>query len=401
MLLARLNALWLSLGAFGGELTLLLALPAIGRLYGAPAVAILSIATVGANVGKLLGSLKVDAAIANADDPRVGATHAAAVAAIVATSAAALLLFWALDGLSVLPQAAAAAGPVICGAFAGGAVQQASSMRLLRENRLGAFALMKAFTSLMLVIIVFGLRPQSLMSAYLLANAATVLAAAAWHLRRPAPGGPGLLPATRHELRQARGFIVQGAPAAALDGANMFLLSVITVWMAGAAVAGEAAQMQRIALGPSLAASLLLSQHVWRQRFAPDDAGAWRRDAGVVVRGAAAAAVLSAAVLCGLLWTPPGRGLVHSKPGDALGIIACLAPLLAQYTVSACTVYFFKRERLHLYARLQVTLLACLGAVAGLSLATSDPALRALLLLPLAGAILLLTATLARRAVIS
>jgi hypothetical protein len=106
-------------------------------------------------------------------------------------------------------------------------------------------------------------------------------------------------------------------------------------------------------------------------------------------------------VLCGLLWTTPGRSLVHTRPGDALGIIACLAPLLAQYTASASTVYFFKRERLHLYARLQVALLACLGAAAALSLASADPAWRVLLLLPLAAAILLLTAALARRAVIS
>lgn len=400
MLLRHLNAIWLALGAFGGELVLLLTLPAIGQLYGAPAVALLSIATVATNCGKLLGCLKIDAALANVDRDRLGAGHLAAIAAAAATTAACFLLFEALDAVALLPGSTGSIGAAICVAFAGGAIQQSTTMRLLSENRLQTFALMKSFTSLMLVVCVFTVTPPSLLLAYVLATGLTVLAVAALYLRPAA--STYLWRRVWYELRQSRAFVLKGAPAAALDSGNMFLLSILTVAMAGASVAGEAATLQRIALGPSLAASLLLSQHVWRQRFAAADATAWRGDRRRVVRTTLVAAVLSALVLWGLLSTRWGHRLVPTNSADAISIVACLAPLLAQYAVSALTVYFFKRERLHTYAHLQFILLTCLGAVAALShiLPAGNP-FRNVVLLLLAGVILASTAVLSRRAVSS
>ena len=61
-----LQRLYLVAGAFGGELVLMLSLPALGHRHGAAAVALLSVAIAAANAGKLFGCLKIDAAITNA-----------------------------------------------------------------------------------------------------------------------------------------------------------------------------------------------------------------------------------------------------------------------------------------------------------------------------------------------
>lgn len=396
----RLTGIWLALGAFGGELVLLLALPAIGRLHGAAAVAMLSIATVAANGGKLLGCLKIDAALANVDDERLGATHAAALVAIGASTLTCIVLFGVLDALSLVPKAAGAIGTAICAAFAGGAIQQSATMRLLRENRLGTFASMKSLPSLMLVVFVFAAPAASLLDAYVVSWAACSAVVAALYLRQPGSARAGLWARLRGELSASRSFIVKGAPAAALDAGNLFFMSVLTVAVAGADAAGEAAQLQRIALGPSLAASLLLGQLVWRRRYATDDVAAWSQDRRRMVRWTAGAASVSALLACGLLYTRWGYRLVPVKQGDVIAVVACLAPLLAQYTGSPLTVYFFKREKLHMYAQLQVAIfLSLLLVAAASSLLPVGGARRDLLLLLLASVILSLTVSLSRRAV--
>jgi hypothetical protein len=399
MRVADLPRLYLVAGAFGGELVLMLSLPVLGHRHGAVAVALLSVAIAAANAGKLFGCLKIDAAITNAAPERVALTHAAAVgaAAIATIVLAAALAIGA--ALGMLPAAVSATGTTLCVAFLGGAVQQASAMRSLRDERLGVFALVKSLPSLLLVVVALS-ADVSLLAAYQLAFLATMVVAAAVHARWLPAAGSALAARVHAVLRAVRPYALYGAPASALDAANVFFASVLTIAVAGADPAGRATEIQRIALGPSLAIGMLLSQHLWRERIEQrsyaEALASYRRTAGF----AAAGGLLSLATVAVLLATPLGALLVPDLRASQLAVFACLAPLLAQYIGSPLTVYFFKRERVFRYGMLQIgilLLLAVAAAVGGrLPLAG---VWRPTLLLSFAALTLLLTVAMSRSTV--
>jgi hypothetical protein len=354
----RLDRLWLAAGAFGGEVLLLVSLPWLGRLHGPEQVAWLGVAIVVANAGKLLAPLKLDAALTNAQDDELGTTHVLAAGAIACSTtvaaAAALVSFaagWRFEGAGSL-----AFWLVV--SFGAGGVQQACTMRLLRESRLGWYAVMKSLPPVLMVPAAGWLLDWSLPAIYAIAAVGTTLAAAALHLR-PVRLGTAARAALARRLRSCRPYAVHGAPAAALDALNMLLLSLLTIGVAGAVVAGEATQVQRMALGISLAVGLLIGQDLWRRRFNEP------RETRVAFRRTLL--VMSAAGLCSVLISlalvaTPASGIVFAPPpADPILLLACLAPLLAQYTGSPLTVLFFKRDRMGLYALLQLTVLASLA----------------------------------------
>lgn len=393
--------LYLAVGAFGGELLLLLALPAFGRRFGHAAVALVGVAVVVANCGKLLGCLKIDAAITNVDAHRVGAIHAVAVsaAAVLATVLAGALGVLTVAG--VVSQETAAIGVLLCVTFGGGAVQQATTMRLLRDDRLPAFAIVKSLPSMVWVALVLGLEVR-LLPAYALAFVVTALAVAVVYVRWPRIGLKAFVRTMYGEMSAVRPYIVYGAPASALDAGNLLLLSLLTLELAGTQVAGQATQLQRLSLAPALAMSVLLSQQIWRQRFGNGPATAARASFAHTVRWAMTAGLLSVGVTSVLVFTRVGSRVVSVRRGEAFGVVACLAPLLAQYVGSPLTVYFFKRERMALYAGLQIALLACLAAASASTVwlphgHTGRPAL----LVALGAASLTLTVFLSRYAIFS
>jgi len=362
MRVADLSRLYLVAGAFGGELVLMLSLPVLGHRHGPVAVALLSVAIAAANAGKLFGCFKIDAAITNAPSERVALTHAAAVgAAAIATIVLATALVIGA-ALGVLPAVVSATGSTLCVAFLGGAVQQASAMRSLRDERLGVFAIVKSLPSLLLVVVALSV-DVSLLTAYQLAFLATMMVAAAVHARR-LPAAGSALAAGVHVLRSVRPYALYGAPASALDAANVFFVSVLTITVAGADPVGRATEIQRIALGPSLAVGMLLTQQLWRERIDQrphaEALASYRRAAGF----AAAGGLASLATLAALLATPLGALLVPDLRNDRIAVFACLAPLLAQYVGSPLTVYFFKRERVFRYGMLQIGILLLLAAAA-------------------------------------
>ena len=358
-----LQRLYLVAGAFGGELVLMLSLPALGHRHGAAAVALLSVAIAAANAGKLFGCLKIDAAITNAAPERVALTHAVAIAAAAVTAIvlAAGLAVGAV--LGVLPAAVSATATTLCVAFLGGAVQQASAMRSLRDERLAVFAIVKALPSLLLVATALSV-DVSLLTAYQLAFLATMVIAAAAHARLPQAGGAALAARMDAVLRSVRPYALYGAPASALDAANVFFVSVLTIAVAGADSLGRATEIQRIALGPSLAIGMLLSQQVWRERIEQRPyakaLASYRRAAAFAGAGGLASLATSAALLA----TPLGALLVPDLGANRLVVFACLAPLLAQYVGSPLTVYFFKRERVFRYGVLQIGILLLLAVAA-------------------------------------
>ncbi|MDE2136629.1 MAG: hypothetical protein KGJ68_04285 [Gammaproteobacteria bacterium] len=399
MKIVDLPRLYLVAGAFGGEIVLMLALPALGHRYGAAAVALLSVAIAAANAGKLFGCLKIDAAITNAPAEQVALTHAAAVVAAVLAAALLASVIAVGAAVDVLPSVVGTAGATLCVAFLGGAVQQASAMRSLREERLGVFALIKALPSLLVVAIALGV-DVGLLSAYQLAFLATIGVAGAVHLRPPRAHGAGLAARTGTVLRAVRPYALYGAPASTLDAANVFFVSVVTLAVAGGDALGRATEVQRIALGPSFAIGMLLSQQLWRERFEQRSHGAalasYHRAAGFAAAGGLASLLTSAALLA----TPLGALLVPGLGTGRVAVFACLAPLLAQYIGSPLTVYFFKRERVFRYGMLQVgiLLLLALAAVAGVRLPPTGE-WRPALLLAFAALTLMLTVTMTRAAV--
>ncbi len=399
MIPAALSRLWLVLGAFGGELVLLAALPWLGHQQGHAAIAQLGVAIATATAGKLVGCLKLDAALTDASAYDVGAVHilAALAASTTTVLVAGVLLF--LVTIGALPDAVADAAPACAVAFAAGAAQQAATMRLLREDKLGWFAAVKALPSLLIVGLAIVWPQAELLHTAQAAWLLTIVVCAALHLK---PGSvDGLRVALRQRSRSLRPYVLKGAPAATLDAANLFMLSVFTVHAAGVEAAGQATQLQRIALAPSLAASMLLAQVIWRQRFVGSDASAQaraRQSFASAARCSAAAAAASIAVLF-LLLSPFGSRAVAVAPENRALVAACLAPLLSQYAGSPLTVYFFKRQRLTAYAGLQVALLAMLALAAGCvtwSIAPGSVALAAVAVVSL-----FLTVALSRSTVVS
>jgi hypothetical protein len=393
------DKLYLVAGAFGGEFALMLALPVFGVWFGHAEVALLGVAVASANCGKLVGCLKLDAALTNVDAATIGIAHATAVAAALACSGILAIAVLALTRIAPLPQFVAQSGPALLLVFAGGALQQATTMRLLRENRLAAFALTKALPSYLLVAVVVASR-QRLVYAYELAYVATICYGILLHLRWPRQGVVAL---TRGMLRRAvieRQYLVHGAPASVLDAAVVFSLPIVIILIAGADLAGQAVQLQRITLAPALATSMLLSQHIWRLRFDNNGAGTARDSYRESLRYVAGAGVLSALLALVCVLFVPGIAVKGGLSGSAFGILACLAPLLATYVGSPLTVYFFKCHSVPRYAMLQVALLALLIAtnVLGAQLPPAVPR-RLLLLVAYGVGSLALTLILSRNAV--
>src|SRR5262249_179083 len=124
----------------------------------------------------------------------------------------------------------------------------------------------KALPSALLALVSLWLGVEPI-AAYSLAFIATVVLSWALHALPVPRDVASHLVAMWRALWATRSYVLQGAPAAALDAANLLLLSLVTITIAGGAVAGQATQLQRITLAPSLAMSLLLSQHLWRQQL--------------------------------------------------------------------------------------------------------------------------------------
>jgi hypothetical protein len=326
-------------------------------------MALLSIVISAANAGKLLGCLKVDAAITNASAQCIGSTHGAAIIASVATAAALAVGTVLLSATDALPHTAQAVMSAIVIAFAGGSVQQAESMRMLRDDRLALFALVKALPSALLAIVSLWLGVEPI-AAYSLAFIATVVLSWALHALPVPRDVASHLAAMWRALWAARSYVLQGAPAAALDAANLLLLSIVTITIAGGTVAGQATQLQRITLAPSLATSLLLSQHLWRQQLR--DASERQRQSRYnrALALACGSAILSVVLLAVTISTPLRQVAAISGSANAAAVLSCLAPLLAQYASSPLTVYFFKCEQLTLYTVLQFLLLGFLTSIA-------------------------------------
>lgn len=394
-----LSRLYLACGTFGGEFVLMVALPSFGRRFGPDQVALLGVALAAANGGKLLGCLKIDAAITNAEPAGIGVTHALAVVAVGLCAAVLGAAYLIADFAVPVTGGGPTLGWSLVAGFAGGAVLQASTMRLLREGRLLAFAQLKALPSLCLVGLAASVG-QPLLVDFRLAYLVVGLVAAVLHLRWPGGGLMRLRVAMWRELRAVRQYVLHGAPASALDAANLFMTSVTIVSIAGLPLAGQATQLQRFALAPSLATGMLLGQHVWSARFSGEDRAAARRSYRATARWATVAGLASVVVAAVLISGTTGGWPVGIDRRDAAGVAACLGPLLAQYIGSPLTVYFFKTNRMLLYGYLQVALLAALGLawlVAGRE--SVGPAARTEVLFVLAVVVVTLTGLASYRAV--
>ncbi len=393
------NKLYLVAGAFGGEFALMLALPVFGVWFGHTEVALLGVAVASANCGKLVGCLKLDAALTNVEADAIGIAHATAVAAALGCTGILAVAVLALARIAPLPRFVTQSGPALLLVFAGGALQQATTMRLLRENRLAAFALAKALPSYMLVAIVVASR-QRLVYAYELAYVATTAYGVLLHLRWPHQGLVALTHGMRRRAVVERQYLVHGAPASVLDAAVVFSLPIVIILIGGADLAGQAIQLQRLTLAPALATSMVLSQHIWRLRFDGSGDGTARDSYRESLRYVAGAGVLSAllALLCVLFM--PGIAVKGGLSAGGFGVLACLAPLLATYVGSPLTVYFFKCHSVPRYAVLQVALLAMLIAtnIVGVQLPPAVPG-RLLLLVAYGVGSLALTLILSRNAV--
>lgn len=361
----------LAAGAFGGELILLMAMPILGRLHGAEQVALLGVVIVAANAGKLIGPLKLDAAVTNADSADIGLTHLLAALAILSTTLVATVLAVAATGIGWKPVASDRLAWWSLVAFGAGGMIQTCCMRLLREDRIGWYASIKSLPALVLVPAGLLLPGMTLSAAFALSAATAAAVAAILHLRPPR--GQGALAANLiRRLRECRPYIVQGSPAALLDAANMLLLTLLILHVAGSTAAGLSNQLQRMALGLSLAAGLLLSQDLWRRRFESSEPArrAFRRTLAISATVAACSAIVSAV----LVGTPLSESVLGVGVSDPVLVAACLAPMLAQYAASPLTVLFFKLNKMGTYATLQLAVLLVLGCALALRGLGTDPA---------------------------
>lgn len=392
--------LQLAVGAFGGELLLLVALPFFSRQYGHEELALLSLGIVAANSGKLLGCLKIDAAITNSSASDINTSHFASIIALAATSASITAIANIISPFISSELFKPSLVNFLCLIFFGGGFQQATTMRSLRENSLGFFALFKSLPSLVFVAIPILFPSLSLIKGYALAYTITLAIAGVWAWRLLLEVKPSTLASRAVEnLHSLRTYVTNGAPAAALDSINVLFLSLITISLLGAESVGAAVQLQRIALAPSLAASMLLSQQAWAINVASAASASLLSPYDITRRYSILAGCLSI-ILIGVLCFNSYAAGFFSIPTEAnTSVAVCLLPVLAQLMGSPLTVFFFKARRIHMYVALQVVIFLLITSTYLLAASVTNKLIAQLFVSTLALLYFIACITLSRRSV--
>lgn len=340
---------WLGVGTAAGQAIVLASTPFLARIFDPSQFGVFALIITAGNIAIAIGSARFDFGLPSAADDevpglvRICVAIAAGLALVVAAGAMTVHLMVPMHGAG----ASVAAQPVLLGlcVFFAATFQSASSL-LLRQERVGAMAGLRAAQGVVFAVLALG-TPLGLLWSHALSFALGLIFLPAT-LR--APGLPMRVVASRY-----RQFAALGLPGATLDVVGYSLCIWIVTSIYGAAASGEFSQVQRIIGAPLMLASISLGQILLRQTAEHADDRPAVRALLLRVMALMIAGGLGVILFLALFGAPLLRLLLGTKWHiDTVTIVSIAIAVFVRATVSPISTVLATYRRFDLALRWQI-----------------------------------------------